>query len=214
MNINERIGLIISTLYKGNKSAFANAIGVTPSVVENVVGKRQGKPSFDVVGKICAIAQLNTEWVMTGEGEMLNTPHHESLPAVSLLPSIPVIPVSARGGTLNDFVVSIRESDCERITSPIKGAQYAITVSGDSMAPDYPSGCTVLIKKVDESLFLEWGKVYVLDTPNGIVIKRLMPGDADGVVSCISVNEKYPPFEVNLASTFGIYKVLMRMIME
>lgn len=69
MNVNDRFGKIIRTLYGGNKSAFANAIGVAPSVVENIVGKRQGKPSFDVVEKVCAIAEVNTTWLITGRGE-------------------------------------------------------------------------------------------------------------------------------------------------
>lgn len=69
MNINERFCKIIRTLYGGNKSAFASAIGVAPSVVENIVGKRQGKPSFDVIEKVCAIAEVNTIWLITGRGE-------------------------------------------------------------------------------------------------------------------------------------------------
>ena len=69
MSINDRFGKIIRTLYGGNKSAFANAIGVAPSVVENIVGKRQGKPSFDVVEKVCAITEVNTTWLITGRGD-------------------------------------------------------------------------------------------------------------------------------------------------
>ena len=69
MSINDRFGKIIRTLYGGNKSAFASAIGVAPSVVENIVGKRQGKPSFDVVEKVCAIAEVNTTWLITGRGD-------------------------------------------------------------------------------------------------------------------------------------------------
>ena len=45
MTINERMNHIIKELYGGNKRAFANAIGVSATVIENVVGTRQGKPS-------------------------------------------------------------------------------------------------------------------------------------------------------------------------
>lgn len=38
MDINGRFNQIITTLFKGNKSAFASAVGVTPSVVDNIVG--------------------------------------------------------------------------------------------------------------------------------------------------------------------------------
>lgn len=69
MTINERFGKIIRILYGGNKSAFASAIGVTPSVVDNITGKRQGNPSFEVIEKVSALAEVNIEWLITGKGE-------------------------------------------------------------------------------------------------------------------------------------------------
>lgn len=41
MSINERLKTIIEEQYNGNKRAFSMAIGVTPTVIENVVGSRQ-----------------------------------------------------------------------------------------------------------------------------------------------------------------------------
>lgn len=71
MTINQRFERIISSLFNGNKSSFASAIGVTPSVVDNIVGKRQGNPSFEVLQKLSAIEEINIEWVVTGIGDML-----------------------------------------------------------------------------------------------------------------------------------------------
>lgn len=71
MDINERFKVIINSIYKGNQSAFAKAIGVTPTVIANVVGSRQGKPSFDVISKICANANISADWLLTGKGSML-----------------------------------------------------------------------------------------------------------------------------------------------
>ena len=47
MNINERFEEVIKTLYRGNKRAFAQAIGVSATVVENVVGTRKGNMNFE-----------------------------------------------------------------------------------------------------------------------------------------------------------------------
>ena len=63
--------------------------------------------------------ELNTEWLLTGEGEMLKTGAAELAEPVQM---IPLLPISAQGGTLNDFVVSVKEGDCERVVSPIRGA--------------------------------------------------------------------------------------------
>ncbi|MDE6695525.1 MAG: hypothetical protein K2K25_01460 [Muribaculaceae bacterium] len=69
MNINERIDTIINVLFRGNKRAFAKAVGISPSVVENIVGSRKGKPSYDVLTKICANANISAEWLLLGTGE-------------------------------------------------------------------------------------------------------------------------------------------------
>lgn len=70
MSVNERVAEVIKTKFGGNKRAFAQQIGVSATVVENIVGKRQGKPSFDVAVAICANANISAEWLLTGEGEM------------------------------------------------------------------------------------------------------------------------------------------------
>jgi transcriptional regulator with XRE-family HTH domain len=69
---------IIKELYSGNKRAFANAIGVSATVIENVVGTRQGKPSYDVLEKICANANISAEWLLMERGEMLYNPTTQS----------------------------------------------------------------------------------------------------------------------------------------
>ena len=69
MTINERFNKIIKALFGGNKSAFANAIGVTPSVIDNIVGKRQGNPSFEVLEKVSAITEINLDWLIADRGE-------------------------------------------------------------------------------------------------------------------------------------------------
>lgn len=70
MSINERVHIIINDLFDGNKRAFARQIDIAATVVENIVGKRQGKPSFDVIEKICANANISAEWLVLGNGSM------------------------------------------------------------------------------------------------------------------------------------------------
>lgn len=106
------------------------------------------------------------------------------------------------------------EYDCEKVLSPIKGVDYAMTVSGDSMSPEYPSGCQILIKKINERAFIDWGKVFVLDTVNGTIIKKLMPTSDPDKVLCVSINPNYPSFEVCLEHVTGVYRVLMCMSLK
>lgn len=71
-----------------------------------------------------------------------STPTQEDIDQEMVL----VIPTGARAGTLADFASSISAYDCERMVTPIKGADYAIQVTGDSMSPEYPSGSMIIIK--------------------------------------------------------------------
>ena len=130
---------------------------------------------------------------------------------VSAVPrgTLPVIPTEAMAGTLGEFEDSVHAYECERMISPIKGADYAIKVCGDSMSPEIPNGSQILVKKIWEEEFIEWGKIFCLDTRNGAVIKRIYPTDNPDVVECRSVNPEYPPFRVNVRSVFGWYRVLM-----
>ena len=124
------------------QSEIAEKLGVSKAYVnalftgKRAFGKKQAEAWVNLFG-------LSASWLLTGEGDMLNGVQAEQ----TIQPStesdihlIPLLPVSAQGGSLNDFVVSIKESSCEKIISPIKGADYAMSVSGESMAPEYPSG--------------------------------------------------------------------------
>lgn len=162
---------------------------------------------------------FNIKWLMTGEGDMLSSSSSaKPQPSTKVervtddeAYKVPLVPISALGGSLNDFNLAVKRDDCETVISPIKDIDMAIKISGDSMEPEYPSGSTVLIKKINEHAFLEWGKVYVLSTCNGTVIKRLMPTDDPNKVLCESINPKYPPFEVSLEHVYGVYIVMMCM---
>lgn len=128
--------------------------------------------------------------------------------------SILVIPTGARAGTIADFCDSVNKHDCEMVVSPIKGADYAIQVTGDSMEPDYPSGSMILIKRINEKAFIEWGKVYVLDTENGAVIKKVKRTDEPGVIECVSINEDYQSFTMDMKFIHQWFRVLMVMALK
>lgn len=122
---------------------------------------------------------------------------------------IPVLPTDARAGTLADFADAVEEYNCEKMVSPIRGADFAMQVTGDSMSPEYPSGSVIVCKKINEKAFIEWGKVFVLDTPNGAVIKSVRKTDDDNEVECVSLNPAYQPFRIKTEYINGWYRVLM-----
>ena len=191
---------------KISKSEFGRRIGVSSAFITSM---RQSMQPDKLERIALNFPDLNTEWLMTGKGHMTKGEAILTQADYGNIKMIPLLPIAAQGGSLNDFIVSVKPDDCEKIVSPIKGAEFAMTVSGDSMEPEYPSGAKILLKKINERAFIEWGRVYVLDTCNGSVIKKIMPGPSAESVTCVSLNEQYPPFEVAFGDMYGMYRVLM-----
>ena len=182
------------------RGEFCKLLDINPSTLS---GAMNGRPEYltdKLIGRVVMFSAANNL-------EADAPPEDETTPTVL------VIPYGARGGTIGDFLDGVHAYDCEKITSPIKGADYAMEVTGDSMSPEYPSGSRVLIKKINP-VFLEWNEVYVLDTPNGAVIKRIRATEDPDIVECVSINPAYQPYRVPVNFIRGWYRVLMVMSLK
>lgn len=172
-----------------------------------------GNPSGDTLKKIeAAYPDLNTDWLLTGEGEMLkeeNSPAQEVSPYTTML-----LPISALAGALTGFDASVTAHQCERIASPMADIDFAIEVYGDSMIPRYPSGSRLFVKKIDTEAFIEWGKTYLISTTNGSIVKVVMPTEDVNMIECKSLNEMYPPFRVAKKDIYAMYRVRAMMLIE
>lgn len=177
-----------------NWTDFADALGVNRSVLSAAKNGDEKYLTDTLMAKVKAAHELH-----------FAPPTKEEIDQEMVL----VIPTGARAGTLADFSTSVAQYDCERMVTPIKGADFAIQVTGDSMSPEYPSGSVILIKKINENAFIEWGKTYVLDTENGAVIKNIRRTDNPQVIECVSLNPAYQPFTMETKYINGWYRVLM-----
>jgi transcriptional regulator with XRE-family HTH domain len=133
-SINSRLEEIINTLYKGNKRAFSSVIGVSPTVIENVVGTRQGKPSYDVIEKICAKANISPDWLITGTGSMLRT---EQPSATSVLP-VPTVIYERDPRDIQ--LIATQEDLIKALKREIQGQGFRAESQGGVPSADYP--CT------------------------------------------------------------------------
>ena len=196
--VNRIFGLACSKGLCKTRVEFARLLDINPTTLSGAMNSRPEYLTDKIIGRVVMFAASNN---LEGDAP-------EEGPSTVL-----VIPYGARGGTIGDFVDGVHDYDCEKITSPIKGADYAMEVTGDSMSPEYPSGSRVLIKKVNP-IFIEWNEVYVLDTPNGAVIKRIRKTEDPDVVECVSINPAYQSYTVPRDFVRGWYRVLMVMALK
>lgn len=204
--IKERLILFVKAKKIG-QGKFETLCGLSNGYINNI--RKSIQP--DKLHKIALqYPELNTGWLMVGEGEMLRNEETEVINVEEVANGgflTPLLPISAQGGSLDDFTMSVNENDCEMIVSPIKGMDFAITITGESMTPEYPSGSRVLIKRINERAFIDWGRVFVLDTCNGSIIKKILPGSDNEHIKCVSINPDYPPFEVSFSDIHAIFRV-------
>lgn len=201
-----------------SRAEFERRSGLANGYVKKLKGNLGENKLNDILR---AFPNLNRVWLLTGEGEMLNSNKQDFTRQNATNEAGKndfsdyetwLLPQTAHGGSLTNIPADATLlQNCEKIISPIKGVDFAISVYGDSMAPEYPSGSRVLIKKINPEVFIDWGRVYVLDTSNGVIIKKVIKSNTEGYVTCRSVNPDpiYSDFDVPLKEIYGMYRVLM-----
>ena len=176
--INGRFVEIINRLYAGNKRAFAQQVGISPTVIENVVGTRQGKPSYDVLEKVCANANISAEWLLSGKGSMIRDEDTQMTAATIQsqftlrtdrrvdVQSVPLYELDATAGLVTLFAEQGRLTPISHIQIPdLPPCDGAVYVRGDSMYPLLKSGDIVLYKEIPNgSSGILWGEMYLLSS--------------------------------------------------
>lgn len=198
-DINKRLVSVLNYFFDGNVSEMARKTNVPQPTLNNIVANRLSKPSTENLSRIAnSIELLNTGWLLTGEGEMLRTATDDS--AANKQKALPLIPFEALAGYLSTDNEGVMVEDCEQYVIPEfdrRGAEFIIRVSGSSMYPKYSNGDLLGCKKIDNILFFQWGKIYVLDTSQGALVKRVYEHENDDFVMLVSDNKDvYPPFPI------------------
>ena len=208
MTKKERLEAIIAHYGDGKPSQFAKSLGVAPSTISSWLSR----DTFDYELLFAKCENINSAWLLTGEGDMLlsssgnnqestkDEPRTNQPTTCLAQAGIPLIPVDAVAGFNGIDSPTIQIHDCQRYLVPEfqqLNAEFMIRVSGSSMYPKYSSGDILACRKLTSYHFIQWGKIYVIDSEQGAMVKRLFPCDEEtDYVICKSDNPNYPPFEL------------------
>lgn len=204
-----------------SKSEFYQAAGLSNGFLDktNNIGS-------DKIEKILkAYPDLNVMWLITGEGEMilqaqlqahlqaqsektpfLNTKGYKLIEKNQVVSEpvesykkkyLPLIPIDAVAGVGAGELV-IQETDIEQryIIPEFNKADYLIRVKGSSMFPKYYPGDILACLRVDKTRFIQWNKAHVLDSTQGVLVKRILKGDSKDKWLLRSDNPAYPDIDV------------------
>lgn len=151
--------------------------------------------------------EISLDWLVTGRGSMLRNELPVAHPA-AVGEGIPLIPINAMAGAFAGEQ-RVLELECDRYVVPaFKEAEFLITVKGSSMIPKYNSGDIVACKRLPLDTFFQWNKVYVLDTEQGPLIKRVKQGSSPDTITIHSDNPNYEPFELPRTCIYHIALVV------
>jgi SOS-response transcriptional repressor LexA len=201
MGVKERVFEFIDILNMP-VSRFEKKCGLSNGYLRSIKGAFSINKIEDILS---AFPELNREWLMNGTGLMFTQSHYKGLnnetePQEAILNSsmLPLIPIPAMCG-YNEDNWSALAKDCPLYSVPeVPSADFLIRTSGDSMLPKYGEGDLLVCRMIQELLFFQWGKTYVIDTSQGVMVKNVYEDkeNPDNILLVSENSEKYPPFAI------------------
>lgn len=202
-----------------SKSEFGRRIGVSSAFISSM--RKSIQPD-----KIIAIQRefpnLNTNWLLTGEGDMLK-PQSNAVEIGGVISSslndtfvsqVDFIPVSAHA----TFIENLDQPEStvfEKMPVVLRPherndiASYKVfEIEGDSMMPRINDGALVLAKEIPEAQWHYAEGVVIVIFAEYVVIKRMEANRilTDNYIILASENERYGKMTVPLSDIRAIYK--------
>jgi len=169
---------------------FGRRIGVSGAYVTSM--RKSIQP--DKIDRIrTEFPDLDIDWLLTGkEKEQKQT---VDIALGNPTETRPHVDLYAAGGG-NEVLDGVTLAQCEQmpVVTILPRYDFTMRVTGESMQPQIRPGDVVACMRIDEPTFLQWGRIHVLSTTQGIVIKKIF--DAGDGIRCVSFNTDYPDFVI------------------
>ena len=190
-------GRIIDTIEEKTGKSVCKELGIRPQYLSDLRSGKSKNPNSDFVLKLIEAFNLNSNWLLTGEGEMFITDVAESAP----LQIIPQEGEEAAGIPFYDIDVMahIAESLDLKEETPagvlsIPGFKDCIAcfpVYGSSMEPKISNGDVIAVSQAVTCDQILWGEIYLVITNAWRVVKTVHPGKTEEYIILRSINPAY-----------------------
>lgn len=206
---------------------FAESIGVKYQRIFDLQKGKVKKISSSLANDIISkYGQFNLTWLLTGEGEMLNTPDQSSDEASPIdepiILRVPLVSQYAQAGYLCGYADAAYMATLPTIPYIVdheaQGHYVAFEVKGDSMNDGTEDaileGDRLLCREIMPHLwadsrlhFRKWD--FVIVHSEGILVKRIIDHDVENhTITIHSLNSMYPDKIINLADVKQIFNVI------
>lgn len=197
--IKERV-LMIAREKKISIEKFCAGIGMTYSSFKG--SQKNTSLNSDAIDKIITnYPDVDVHWLITGEENPALTVD-QPIYQYGKRRFIPLIPTIS----LTEFFENqahLEEIATASYSMPLfeeNGVEFLIRVQDTAMMPLYMPGDMIGCKTIPDLRFIQWGKVHLIATEQGFILRRLFPDSTQkGSVACRSESpEAFPAFSVPL----------------
>ena len=118
--------------------------------------------------------------------------------------NVAYIPVQAQAGRLSEIdKTTIKEYFF--IPGLSGNDNYMIDIEGDSMFPTISNGDKAIMKRLESST-IRWGEIYIVDTVDGMAVKRIFQSKKDeNSIELHSDNSFFHPYSIKKDSILSIW---------
>lgn len=208
-SVKERIIKFIE--YKNiSKNAFEEACNLSKRYVSNL----KGTPGSRIIRNIKnTYPELNTVWLLTGVGQMVEGRCEEIIPQLEEIRA-PILPTRIAGNPNTDILdyvqTNLQDMELSRIIILDTPIDMWHMIRDDALSPTFKVGDKIALlayNKGEESPIP--GKIYAVDTTsNGLVIRKLMPCEDGGYIARSLNEEKYPDFIIREDDIIRIFRIV------
>jgi transcriptional regulator with XRE-family HTH domain len=180
---------------------FGRRIGVSGAYVTSM--RKSIQP--EKIERIRAeFPDLDIDWLLTGKEKEVKQHFNTALHNAGTRPRVDQY--AAGGG--NEALDGVTLAQCEQVpvVSMFPNYTFTMKVTGESMLPYINPGDEVACLKIEESSFLQWGRIYVLFTSQGVIVKKIF--DSGDGIRCVSFNESFPDFIVPKSEIYSFNLVI------
>lgn len=198
----------------GNKSRFANMLGITPQAVSTW----EKRETFDIELIFAKCENINASWLLTGEGPMLAEESNARLaghfPDRSESMPVKYVPVSAHASFIENIDSSGSFDFINVFPAPHEREDadnlYVFDVSGDSMSPTIQDGAQILTRRIPRKHWHYAEGVVVAVYGEFVVVKRILKNAlaSDNRLLLGSDNPRYSSMEIQEADLRGLFKAM------
>ena len=195
---------------KGN-AELARFLGVAPNTITNWYGRK----TFDIDVIYTKCVDIDMNWLLTGEGNMLSSESEkeEKLPSVNqTYEGAPYFNVDFIGGF--DLIVNDQTVNPDFYINYPPYNQPGVVwcnLTGHSMEPEISNGDIIALREVTTPIqYLPAGEIYGIVTEEYRTVKRIRLSQKEGFVQLIPSNksEEFCEQEIPISMILKVYAVL------